>query len=122
MDREISIPHSPGDVGGSTGMAFTCVGYPRDAAGWDAWRGRPCPGIPAGALRCAAGIGLDRDPACIAAAQVWGQEVGSRFVAVNGDFREMTTHLAQLNTPQVDAVLLDLGVSSYQLDTAERGV
>jgi 16S rRNA (cytosine1402-N4)-methyltransferase len=66
-------------------------------------------------------IGLDRDPACIAAAQVWGAAWGSRFVAVHGDFREMTTHLAQLDTPQVDAVLLDLGVSSYQLDRAERG-
>ena len=66
-------------------------------------------------------IGLDRDPACIAAAQVWGAKWGARLHAVNGDFRDLTTHLARLDIPQVDAVLLDLGVSSYQLDTAERG-
>jgi 16S rRNA (cytosine1402-N4)-methyltransferase len=52
---------------------------------------------------------------------MWGREWGTRLVAVHGDFRDMTAHLARLDTPQVDAILLDLGVSSYQLDTAERG-
>jgi len=66
-------------------------------------------------------IGLDRDPACIAAAKVWGAEWGARLTAVHGDFRDLSLHLVRLNIPHVDAVLLDLGVSSYQLDTAERG-
>jgi 16S rRNA (cytosine1402-N4)-methyltransferase len=40
---------------------------------------------------------------------------------VHGDFRDLTTHLLRLGYPRVDAIMLDLGVSSYQLDTAERG-
>ena len=66
-------------------------------------------------------IGFDRDPSCIAAAQVWGAKWGARLRTVNGDFRDLATHLARLDALPVDAVLLDLGVSSYQLDTAERG-
>jgi 16S rRNA (cytosine1402-N4)-methyltransferase len=66
-------------------------------------------------------IGLDRDPACIAAAQEWGTPWGSRFMPVHGDFRDLSLHLERLNCPRVDAILLDLGVSSYQLDTAARG-
>jgi 16S rRNA (cytosine1402-N4)-methyltransferase len=66
-------------------------------------------------------IGMDRDPACITAAQEWGARWGRRFVPVHGDFRELSLHLSRLNCPRVDAVLLDLGVSSFQLDTAARG-
>jgi 16S rRNA (cytosine1402-N4)-methyltransferase len=66
-------------------------------------------------------IGLDRDPACIAAAAEWGRPWAARFVPVHGDFRDLTTHLLRLGYPRVDAIVLDLGVSSYQLDTAERG-
>ena len=66
-------------------------------------------------------IGLDRDPACIAASRTWGEPWGARFVPVHGDFRDLATHLAQLGYAQVDSILFDLGVSSYQLDTASRG-
>jgi 16S rRNA (cytosine1402-N4)-methyltransferase len=66
-------------------------------------------------------IGLDRDPACIAAAAEWGRPWATRFVPVHGDFRDLTTHLLRLGHSHVDAIMLDLGVSSYQLDTAERG-
>ena len=66
-------------------------------------------------------IGLDRDPHCIAAAQQWGAPWGARFVPVQGDFRALATLLAQLGYAQVDSILFDLGVSSYQLDTAARG-
>ncbi len=118
---ELSIPHRPVMV--ESLLEWLLPALDASAVLLDATLGagghtraflRACPG----ALRV---IGLDRDPACIAAARVWGQEWASRFVAVNGDFRDLTTHLARLDTPQVDAVLLDLGVSSYQLDTAERG-
>src|SRR5215467_15892758 len=66
-------------------------------------------------------IGLDRDAHCIAAAQQWGTPWGARFVSVQGDFRDLATLLAQLGYAQVDGILFDLGVSSYQLDTASRG-
>ena len=66
-------------------------------------------------------IGLDRDPYCIAAARQWGASWGARFVPVQGDFRDLATLLAQLGYTQVDGILFDLGVSSYQLDTASRG-
>jgi 16S rRNA (cytosine1402-N4)-methyltransferase len=66
-------------------------------------------------------IGLDRDPYCIAAARQWGASWGARFVPVQGDFRNLATLLAQLGYAQVDGILFDLGVSSYQLDTASRG-
>ena len=66
-------------------------------------------------------IGLDRDPDCIMAAQQWGHQWEKRFVPVHGDFRDLASHLDRLGQPQVDAIMLDLGVSSYQLDTASRG-
>jgi 16S rRNA (cytosine1402-N4)-methyltransferase len=66
-------------------------------------------------------IGLDRDAHCIAAARQWGAPWGARFVPVQGDFRDLTTLLAQCGYAQVDGILFDLGVSSYQLDTASRG-
>ncbi len=66
-------------------------------------------------------IGIDRDPASIAAAAAWGQPWDVRFVPVHGDFRDLTVHLGRLGHACVDAILLDLGVSSFQLDTAARG-
>jgi 16S rRNA (cytosine1402-N4)-methyltransferase len=66
-------------------------------------------------------IGIDRDPACIAAARDWGRPWAQRFVPVYGDFRDLAVLLARSGHPQVDVILFDLGVSSYQLDTAARG-
>jgi len=66
-------------------------------------------------------IGIDRDAACIAASRVWSESWGARFVPVQGNFRDLTMLLAQLGYAQVDGILFDLGVSSYQLDTASRG-
>src|SRR5262250_774495 len=66
-------------------------------------------------------IGIDRDPACIAAARQWGSPWGARFLPVHGDFRDLATLLAQCGYAQVDGILFDLGVSSYQLDTPARG-
>lgn len=66
-------------------------------------------------------IGLDRDPECIAAARQWGEAWGERFVALHGDFRYLARLLEQIGYRQVDGLLFDLGVSSYQLDTATRG-
>ena len=67
-------------------------------------------------------IGIDRDPECIAAARQWGETWGTkRFTAIEGDFRYLASLLEQAGYTQVDSLLLDLGVSSHQLDTARRG-
>jgi 16S rRNA (cytosine1402-N4)-methyltransferase len=66
-------------------------------------------------------LGLDVDPAALVAAGERLAPFGGRATLARGNFR----HLAQLAREHgfgvVDGVLLDLGVSSYQLDTPERG-
>jgi 16S rRNA (cytosine1402-N4)-methyltransferase len=66
-------------------------------------------------------IGVDRDPAALAAAGAQLAEFGERVTLVHGTFAELPTILASLGVPQVDGVLVDLGVSSHQFDVAERG-
>jgi len=65
-------------------------------------------------------IGVDRDPSAIAAARA--RLAGSeRFQAVEGRAGELEALLGPMGLLPVDGVLLDLGVSSPQLDTPERG-
>lgn len=66
-------------------------------------------------------IGIDRDKAAIEAASKALAEYGGRVVLVRGNFRDLPTILAGLNAGPVDGIVLDLGVSSYQLDSPERG-
>ena len=66
-------------------------------------------------------IGVDRDPAALAAARATLAEFGDRVTFVHGTFGELPTILAALGQPQVDGLLVDLGVSSHQFDTADRG-
>lgn len=66
-------------------------------------------------------IGIDRDAAAIAAASQRLAPFGGRFVALKGNFFDMAALLATRGVQAVDGILLDLGVSSYQLDTPERG-
>jgi 16S rRNA (cytosine1402-N4)-methyltransferase len=65
-------------------------------------------------------IGLDQDPEAIAFAR---QRLGdaAEFTAVRSSFGKAAEVLDSLSIGQVDGVLLDLGVSSRQLDAAERG-
>jgi 16S rRNA (cytosine1402-N4)-methyltransferase len=64
-------------------------------------------------------IGLDRDPAAIAAA---GRRLaGATVKLVQANFCDLPEVLAQLDVPEVDGVLLDLGVSSDQLADEQRG-
>jgi 16S rRNA (cytosine1402-N4)-methyltransferase len=63
-------------------------------------------------------IGLDRDPAALAASGARLAGYGDRFRAVHAVYDELGDVLAGR---RVDGVLFDLGVSSLQLDTAERG-
>jgi 16S rRNA (cytosine1402-N4)-methyltransferase len=69
---------------------------------------------PAGRL-----IALDRDPVAVAAGQAIAD---SRFVLVHAAFGELAEVLDGLGIGNIDGVLLDIGVSSPQLDTPERGM
>lgn len=66
-------------------------------------------------------FGFDRDKAAIAAASQWLARFGACFIPVNRNFAELAAELAPLGVTALDGFLLDLGVSSHQLDTAERG-
>lgn len=65
-------------------------------------------------------IGIDKDPLAIATGEALAQE-DARFQIVRGSFAHLKAHLATLGIEHVDGILLDLGVSSPQLDDAERG-
>ena len=64
-------------------------------------------------------IAFDRDPAAIAAGQAVGD---ARLTLVHSAFSALDDELARLGVQVVDGVLLDLGVSSPQLDDAARGM
>ena len=66
-------------------------------------------------------VGIDRDPEALALARERLARFQDRFVAVEGRHEELALHLDRLGLAEVDGVLADLGVSSMQLDRAERG-
>jgi len=66
-------------------------------------------------------IGIDQDEAAIEAAGVRLRDFGERVTIVRSNYCDMKLRLQELGIDKVDGIVLDLGVSSYQLDTAERG-
>jgi len=66
-------------------------------------------------------IAIDQDEAAIAAASARLAPLGERAVVVRSNFSEISSVCDSLGIEEIDGLLLDLGVSSYQLDTAERG-
>ena len=66
-------------------------------------------------------IGIDQDEAAIAAASERLRDARCRIDIVHDNFRNLETILAAEDAPLVDGVVFDLGVSSHQIDTAERG-
>ncbi len=66
-------------------------------------------------------IGIDQDEEALAAASARLAPFGNRFTAVKGNFSEMKQILTQLEITEVDGILLDIGVSSHQLDDSSRG-
>jgi 16S rRNA (cytosine1402-N4)-methyltransferase len=66
-------------------------------------------------------IGLDRDPRAVAATRARLARFGEAFRAVKADFRDARAVLDALGLGEVDGALVDLGVSSPQLDEGERG-
>ena len=66
-------------------------------------------------------IGLDRDAEAIEQTAETLKEFGERAQRIHGNFAEMKELCKTIGVTEVDGVLLDLGVSSPQLDVAERG-
>lgn len=66
-------------------------------------------------------IGLDRDDEALSAAKERLQRFKSRFVALQASFADAPDILAGIGWHTVDGVILDLGVSSHQIDSSERG-
>jgi 16S rRNA (cytosine1402-N4)-methyltransferase len=71
--------------------------------------------------RGASVIGVDKDPRALAAARARLARFGEAFRAVRSDFRDAKAVLEALGVRAVDGALVDLGVSSPQLDQADRG-
>lgn len=66
-------------------------------------------------------IGFDRDETAISVCRERLAEFGEKVCFVNRNFFEIKDVLRTLGIEKIDGAVLDLGVSSYQLDTAERG-
>ena len=65
--------------------------------------------------------GIDQDAAAVAAASQRLSEFGDRVTIIRSNYCEMKEKLAGIGVTGTDGIILDLGVSSYQLDTADRG-
>lgn len=65
--------------------------------------------------------GIDQDDAAIAAAGERLKPFGDMVTIIRNNYRNAKAALSELGVDKVDGVVLDLGVSSYQLDTEERG-
>ncbi len=66
-------------------------------------------------------IGIDQDAAAIDAAGARLVGFGERVTIIRSNYCDMKSRLHEIGIDRVDGILMDLGVSSYQLDTAERG-
>ncbi len=64
---------------------------------------------------------IDRDPEAIVRGQDLTQSSGGRLTLLTGTFAEMETLLGEVGVTVLDGVVLDLGLSSPQIDTPERG-
>ena len=66
-------------------------------------------------------FGIDQDDAALQAAEERLSAYKDRVTLVRSNYCNIREALAQYGVEQVDGIVLDLGVSSYQLDTEERG-
>ena len=66
-------------------------------------------------------IGIDQDQDAITAAGERLAEFGDKVTIVRSNYEQIKSVLQELGIEKVDGIYLDLGVSSYQLDTADRG-
>ena len=66
-------------------------------------------------------IGIDRDPQALRYAAARLAQFGDRVRLVHGNYRDLAEILSNLGIEAIDGFLLDLGLSSLQLDASERG-
>lgn len=66
-------------------------------------------------------IGIDQDEAAIEAASKRLEAYGDKLTVIRNNYRNAKAALDEIGVSHVDGIVLDLGVSSYQLDTEERG-
>ncbi len=66
-------------------------------------------------------IGIDRDPEAIETSKKRLAVFGERVRLVNGNFVDLSRIVSELGFEKIDGAIMDLGVSSHQLDTPERG-
>jgi len=66
-------------------------------------------------------IGIDRDKSSLDFVAARLKEYADRLILVHGDFRQVDRHLENLGIAQADGLLIDAGMSLWQVDTPERG-
>jgi 16S rRNA (cytosine1402-N4)-methyltransferase len=66
-------------------------------------------------------IACDQDPEALEEASTRLADYSDRVRLIESNFADVSERLLEMGTPELDGVLLDLGVSSHQLDTAARG-
>lgn len=66
-------------------------------------------------------IGLDRDPDAVARAQLTQEKYGDRFTFFKGTFSDLPALMSVHSISALDGVVFDFGVSSFQIDEADRG-
>ncbi len=66
-------------------------------------------------------IGIDQDADALKASSKVLEKYKSKVTLVHDNFKNTVSILDELNIEKIDGILLDLGVSSYQIDTPERG-
>ena len=66
-------------------------------------------------------VGIDKDPTAIELCRDLEKHYGNKFLSINGSFGNLSQHLNSIGINKIDGILLDLGTSSMQLGTPERG-
>ena len=66
-------------------------------------------------------VGIDKDPTAIELCRDLEKQYGNKFLSINGSFGNLSQHLNSIGINKIDGILLDLGTSSMQLGTPERG-
>ena len=66
-------------------------------------------------------VGIDQDENALEAAKERLKEFGSSVIVVHDNFRNIKSIISKIGFSEVDGILLDIGVSSHQLDEEERG-
>ena len=66
-------------------------------------------------------VGIDKDPTAIELCRDLEKQYGNKFLSINGSFGNLSQHLNSIGIKKIDGILLDLGTSSMQLGTPERG-